>query len=136
MSRSIDLFIDSQRPIEEVAAEISRLAQIELEPDANGASWLVHEGTVRAALRRHPGPQGGDAVLPYFGYALSAQVDDEIRLVDAPETTFLRLVSETLRHGGVGTLLVHDLQYRDRSASPATAPADPDSAQSSSQPAG
>jgi hypothetical protein len=60
-----------------------------------------------------------DLPLRTYAWALSCRVDDGRRLNDAPETVMLRLVADGLHGRGITTLLVHDLQYRDRPAAPA-----------------
>jgi hypothetical protein len=115
MSRSIDLFIDSARPIQELAAEIQRLTGMAMEAAPDGSSWMLQEGGIRADLRAHPYVSDGELVLERFRYTLGSRVGNDTRLLDAPETTLLRMVSEALQKAGFATLLVHDLQYRDGS---------------------
>jgi hypothetical protein len=116
MSRSIDLFIDSARPIDELAAEIQRLARLTMQPLPAGEGWKLEEGGVQAELRTHPFANDGDLLLERYQYVLGCRVSSSTRLLDAPETALLRLVSEALQRGGFQTLLVHDLQYRDAAA--------------------
>lgn len=116
MSRSIDLFIDSDRPIEEVAADIERLTSMAVRPGDDASTWVLDEGEVRADLRAHPYASDGELLLERYRYALGSRVGSDTRLLDAPETSLLRLVSEALQRGGFPTLLVHDLQYRDQGA--------------------
>ena len=116
MSRSIDLFIDSDRPIEEVAAEIQRLTDVSVQAGEDGSTWVVEKAGVQADLRAHPYVSDGELRLERYRYALGSRVGSDIRLLDAPETSMLRAVSEALQQAGFPTLLVHDLQYRDHSA--------------------
>ena len=114
MSRSIDLFIECARPIEEVATEITRLTDIEMSPGGVPGTWSLEEGGVHAELRAHPYVDDGDLMLERYQYALSARVANGTRLADSTEATLLRLISEALRRDQIATLLVHDLQYRGR----------------------
>lgn len=119
MSRSVDLFIDLEPPIESVAAAIHRLCGIALEPGEVPDTWSLEEGEVHADLHAHPYVDDGQLLLGRYRWALSCRVANGVRLTDAPETSLLRLVSEALHNGGVPVLLVHDLQYRDRVAADA-----------------
>jgi hypothetical protein len=114
MSRSIDLFIQRDQPIEELAEEVGRLCGLSLQPGALPGTWAADEGEVHVELRTHPYIDDGDLVLEHYRYALSGRVANGTRLSDAPVTVLLRMVSETLRKAGLSTLLVHDLQYRDQ----------------------
>lgn len=120
MSRSVDLFIDSTKPIDELAAEVSRAASVTLAPGELPGTWALDAQDVHAELHTHPYVDDGDLVLSRYRYALSARVAHDRRLADASETMLLRLVSESLRRSGIPSLLVLDLQYRDRGA-PASA---------------
>ncbi len=121
MSRSVDLFVQCDRPIEEVASEIARLTSLTLKPGSIPGTWSLDEGDVHAELRAHPYVDDGDLVLERYQYALSCRVATGSRLTDSAEASLLRVVSEGLRKGGIASLVVHDLQYRDhnRAAAPA-----------------
>ena len=114
MSRSIDLFIQCPKPIEDVASDVARLTGMDLTPGALPGTWSLDEEGVHAELRAHPYVDDGDLVLERYQYALSSRVPNETRLTDSSEAAMLRLVSEALRKVAVPSLLVHDLQYRDR----------------------
>lgn len=114
MSRSIDLFIQCARPIEEVASEISRLARLSLKPGALPGTWSLDEGEVHAELRAHPYVDDGDLVLERYQYVLSARVAAGTRQTESAEASLLRVVSEALHKAGIAALLVHDLQYREQ----------------------
>lgn len=117
MSRSIDLFIQCPKPIEEVASEVARLTGLTLKPGSLPGTWSLDEQEVHAELRAHPYIDDGDLVLERYQYALSSRVANGTRLADSAEAALLRLVSEALRKVAVPSLLVHDLQYRDRAGS-------------------
>lgn len=125
MSRSIDLFIDSDRPIEDLAAQVQRLTGMQLRAAPDASSWQLEEGGVHALLRRHGCPGDGDLLLERYPYSLGALVAGGTRLVDAAETALLRLVAEAFQREGVATLLVHDLQYRGASPPEGPAPGTP-----------
>lgn len=116
MSRSVDLFIDLEPPIESVADAIQRHSDLVLRPGQVPGTWSLDEGEVHAELHAHPYVDDGELLLGRYRWALSCRVANGVRLADAPETTLLRLVSEVLQKAGVPVLLVHDLQYRDRVA--------------------
>jgi hypothetical protein len=127
MSRSVDLFIDADIPIGELAAELGRLTDLTLDPRPDAAEWILEEGEVRATLAEHPYVDDGDLLLAHYRYALSCQVTNGVRLQAAPETALLRLVAEALQHKSAWpVLLVLDLQYRDTTASTVAAAASPD----------
>lgn len=117
MSRSIDLFIQCPKPIEEVASDVGRLAEVEVKPGGLPGTWSLDAKGVHAELRAHPYIDDGELVLERFQYALSCRVANGTRLADSAEAALLRLVSQSLRKIAVPSLLVHDLQYRDRPAS-------------------
>ena len=122
MSRSVDLFIDADIPIGELAAELGRLTDLSLDPRPDSAEWTLEEGEVRATLAEHPYVDDGDLLLAHYRYALSCRVTNGVRLQAAPETALLRLVAEALQHKSeMPVLLVLDLQYRDSTASTAAA---------------
>lgn len=128
MSRSIDLFIQSPKPVDEFVAALAQHTHLTPSPGAMPGTWSVEEGEVHAELRTHPYVDDGDPALARYQYALSARVGDATRPVDSAEANFLRVVGEALRSGGMGSLLVHDLQYRDRVKPGAAAPAVPEEA--------
>ncbi len=121
MSRSVDLFIDLEPPIESVAAEIQRHSELALQPGEVPGTWSLDAGDVHAELHAHPYVDDGDLLLGRFRWALSCRLGPDARPAAAAETTLLRLVSESLQQAGVAVLLVHDLQYRDQVAAGPTA---------------
>ena len=121
MSRSIDLFIDSARPIDDLAQEVSRLTRMTAAPGTAPDSWCFQEGDIRTELRVHPFLPDRELAFDRYRYALSARVPEGARPADSAEASLLRVVSETLRKGGMASLLVHDLQYKDSASAPASA---------------
>ena len=120
MSRSVDLFIDANTSIDELAAKLGDLAGVPLREAADvGASgsrrWTLEDGDVRAVLSEHPYVDDGDLLLSHYRFALSARVQESVRLQDSRETALLRRIADKLIHGTrARVLLVLDLQYRDR----------------------
>jgi hypothetical protein len=114
MSRSIDLFIESAKPAQEVAEQIEQLTGLKLTAGGEPGTWSLQESGVHAELSANH--YIDDAELPFgrYGYVLSARPASDVRLADAPEAALLRTVSEGLHRGGVATMLVHDLQHHDR----------------------
>jgi hypothetical protein len=117
MSRSIDLFIESATTAAEVAEQIEQLTGLKLTAGSEPGTWSVQEGGVHAELSANQYVDDGDLPFGRYGYVLSARAASDVRLADAPQTSLLRRVSEGLHKGGMPTLLVHDLQYRDRVSS-------------------
>lgn len=136
MSRSIDLFIDSARPIDDLAQEMSRVTRMTLTPGTAPETWCLQEGEVSAELRVHPFVPDRELAFDRYRYALSARVSEGARPSESAEASLLRVVAETLRKEGMASLLVHDLQYRDPvSATPTPARPEPEAAEGSGQPA-
>lgn len=122
MSRSVDLFIQSTLPIDELADTIGRHLEKTLAPGPAADSWVLSDSSVEAVLRAHPYVDDGELLLSHYPYALSASVPNDVRLHDAPATELLRRVADRLQRGeGIAVLLVLDLQYRDRTSQPAAA---------------
>lgn len=117
MSRSVDLFIDMEPPIESVVARIAGLGEIGLDPGEVPGTWSIDSGGVHAELHAHPYVDDGELLFSRYRWALSCRVEAGVRLADAPEAALLRVVAEALRREGVPTLLVHDLQYLERHSS-------------------
>lgn len=114
MSRSVDLFIQSTRPIDEFVVEMAAITELPLSPGEVPGTWALAADDVHAELRIHPYVDDGELVFERYQYALSCRVANGGRATDSAEARLLRRISELLRKGGVGTMLVHDLQFRDR----------------------
>lgn len=114
MSRSVDLFIDVDLPLDRLAEELGRLTGLHLTPEPHGDCFVLSEGRVVARLAEHPYGDDEDLPLSRHRYALSSRVPDDDRLQDSEEAVLLRRVSQQLRSGSPWrALLVLDLQYRD-----------------------
>lgn len=126
MSRSVDLFIRSDRPIDDLAAEVTRLTGFPVTPGDPPGSWSLEADPVVADLRAHPYVDDGDLVFQRYPYVLSCRVGGDGRSSDSAEAHLLRAVGEALRGAGIPSMLVHDLQFRDSATpppAPSTAPA-------------
>ncbi|HUJ65739.1 MAG TPA: hypothetical protein VLX59_09395 [Acidimicrobiales bacterium] len=114
MSRSIDLFIDTEQPVNELAGAIGELLAHRLVEDPATGVWSLTDGEVEARLSEHPYVDDGDLPFTRFKYSLSARVANSVRPQDAPATALLRRTAELVqRQLGLSVLLVMDLQYRD-----------------------
>jgi hypothetical protein len=115
MSRSVDLFIDVDASLDELADGLGRLVGTRLVAEADRPAWLLKDGEARAVLLEHPFRDDGDLLFTRYRFALSAQVSKEARPYDAAEAALLRRVAHTIQQGPAWpVLLVHDLQYRER----------------------
>jgi hypothetical protein len=117
MSRSVELFICSPDPLDAVARTVASATGFKVDPGESGV-WIVRDGEVRAVLGEH---RYTDEELPLsrYRYAMSAEVNDGIRLQDSPPVALLRRVVETLQGKPEWmTLLVLDMQYRGAAAKP------------------
>jgi len=122
MSRSIDLFLDTDQPPDEVAGALGRLLDANLTEDPNTGAWLLSQGEVQADLTEHPYADDGDLPFSRFRYSLSARVANTVRPQDAPAAILLRRLADlTQRRLGWPVLLVMDLQYRDQQTEPSSA---------------
>ena len=115
MSRSVDLFIDADLSLDELAGGVGRQvgSPLVLEPD--GRCWRLTDGEVHAVLADNRYRDDGDLSLSRYRFALSARLPNDVRPHDTAEASLLRRVAQQIQRGpGWPVLLVHDLQYRDR----------------------
>ncbi|MHB1534779.1 MAG: hypothetical protein ACYC1D_09255 [Acidimicrobiales bacterium] len=114
MSRSVDLFIDTDAPLEQLAEQLGQAIGAQLTPSPNGATRILRDGAVVAELGPHPYLDDGDLWLSRYRYALSARVTSDARPQDTAEAAVLRRVAQAVRQRELfPVLLVLDLQYRD-----------------------
>ncbi len=114
MSRSVDLFIDAQLSLDEVADAVGRLAGAPLVAEPEHARWRLREGETQATLAEHPYGDDGPLLYTRYRYALSARVANEQRPHDTREAALLRRVADLVQRGPAWpVLLVHDLQYAE-----------------------
>jgi hypothetical protein len=115
MSRSVDLFIDADIPLDELAGALERHTGTPLVPEPDETRWILEEGDTRATLAEHPYGDDGDLLFTRYRFALSARVANDVRPHDTAEAALLRRVALKIQQGPTWpVLLVHDLQYRDR----------------------
>ena len=113
MSKTVDLFIESDQPIESVASMLAAETGWPVEPGEVPGTWTMTGGDQRADLHAHPYVNDGHLAFERYAYALTAQVSGS-RLTESPEAVMLRTVADRLRPRQVPTMLVHDLQFRER----------------------
>lgn len=119
MSRSVDLFIDAQVPLAELAALLGRQPGSEVVVEPGGAGWRVRAGEISTLLSEHPYGDDGELLLSQYRYALSARLPNDVRPTATAEATWLRRIAAEIHRGpGWPVLLVHDLQYRDGAEAP------------------
>jgi hypothetical protein len=114
MSRSVDLFIDADVTLDELASALGRHTGTQLVVEPDQARWVLEDGDTRATLAEHPYGDDGDLLFTRYRFALSARVSNDVRPHDTAEAALLRRVAEKIQKGPAWpVLLVHDLQYRD-----------------------
>ena len=115
MSRSIDLFIESDLSLDELAGALGGHVGSPLAVEPDGRGWRLHDAGVEAILAEHAYRDDGDLVFSRYRFALSARLPNEVRPHDTAEAALLRRVAQQIQRGPAWpVLLVHDLQYRDR----------------------
>jgi hypothetical protein len=126
VSRSVDLFVGSDLPIDQLAAQLGSVVDAPFTPSPTGATFVLRDGSVVAELARHAFADDGDLLLSRYRYTLSSRVPAGARPQDTPEAAVLRRVAQRVRERGLfPVLLVMDLQYRE-GAVPADAPSPAD----------
>jgi hypothetical protein len=113
MSRTVDLFVDSDQPLEQVAAQLSELTGYQFVPSPDHCRFLVQDGPVIAYLAEHDFLDDDDLPLSEFRYVLSAAVRGP-SIDDSAEVACLRQVNARLRESAcLPSLLVIDLERPD-----------------------
>jgi hypothetical protein len=114
VSRTVDLFIDSDQPLEQVAAQLSELNDCQLVASPDRARFVLHEGPVTAYLAEHDFLDDDDLPLSEFRYVLSAPVRSPGPIDDSAEVACLRGINTRMRQSAVlPSLLVIDLERPD-----------------------
>jgi hypothetical protein len=114
MPRSVDLFIESQDPLETLAEFVAGIEGVVVTPVEEGRC-LVQDGEVRAVLGAHRLAGEGELALGRYRYAASAEVPDTVRPHDSAQAVLLRKVAQRLQEKSSATvLMVLDLQYRGK----------------------
>jgi hypothetical protein len=125
MSRSVDLFIDADLSLDELAGALGRQAGAPLVAEPDHVSWRLQDAEVHAILAEHPYGDDGNLLFTRYRFALSARVPNEVRPHDTAEAALLRRTAVKIQqsHPTWPVLLVHDLQYRDHELPSRPAPA-------------
>jgi hypothetical protein len=110
MSRSVDLFISSDEPIETLAALIAERSGLPLQPRTDGQGFDLVDGDLTAVLHRHAFADDDGLPLSHYSYAISMQTQAGGHLGSSLEVSLLRRIAAFL--DGAAVLLVLDLQYR------------------------
>ena len=114
MPRTVDLFLDSDQPLDRVAEQLGELSQVRFVPSPDQAHFVAQDGDVVAHLSDHDFLDDEELPLSEFRYVLSAAVPRGTSIDDSSELSFLRRVNTALRHGGAfPSLLVIDLERPD-----------------------
>jgi hypothetical protein len=114
MSRTVDLFLDSDQPLGRVAEQLSELLGTQLKPAPDQAQFVMLDGEVTAYLSEHDFLDDDDLPLSEFRFVLSAAVKRPGDIEQSPEVACLRSVNNLLRQdAGFVSLLVIDLERPD-----------------------
>ena len=114
MSRTIDLFLDSDQPLERLASQLSELVGALLIASSDQTRFVVHDGEVTAYLAEHDFVDDDNLPLSEFRYVLSASLRGAMSAEDSPELAWLRRLNSRLHEGaGLSSLLVIDLERPD-----------------------
>jgi hypothetical protein len=114
MSRTVDLFLDSDQPLERVAAQLSELTGQQFVALPDGSRFVLQDGQVSAYLAEHDFLDDDDLPLSEFRYVLSASVRTIGSIEDSLEVECLRRVNAQLRsNASFPSLLVIDLERPD-----------------------
>lgn len=115
MSRSVDLFIDADLTLAQLASRLNELAGVSLVPTDDAGSFVMAGSSMDARLSGHGYADDDELWLTRYRYVLSASVPGEANPRDSRQASILRAISEALR-GEMAVLVVIDLQYRDAPA--------------------
>jgi hypothetical protein len=114
VSRTVDLFLDSDQPLSRVAEQLSELTGNQLVASPDKAHFVMVAGDVTASLAEHDFLDDDDLPLSEFRYVLSASVRGAGDIEQSPEVSCLRQVNILLRQGAAFvSLLVIDLERPD-----------------------
>jgi hypothetical protein len=114
MPRTIDLFVDSDLPLDRLAARLAELTAHRVTPAPDGARFVVHAGDSVAHLYEHDFLDDDGLPLSEFRYVLSTSVGVGTDLESSAELEAMRAVSGHLRGpAGLPCLLVIDLERPD-----------------------
>ena len=119
MPRTIDLFVDSDLPLDRLAARLVDLTAHPVSPAPDAARYVMHAGEVVGHLYEHDFLDDDGLPLSEFRYVLSTVMTPGREVEGSPELTALRKVSAQLRGpDGLPCLLVIDLERPDQEMGP------------------
>ena len=98
MSRTVDLFIDSDQPLPQLAERLSELVGQPLSASGGQHRYALVDGNVNAYLSEHDFLDDDDLPLSEFRYVLSAAVRGPGPIEDSPEVCCVR-AGQTRRCG-------------------------------------
>jgi hypothetical protein len=111
MPRTVDLFLDSDQPLDRVAEQLEELSKARFVASPDQAYFVAHDGDVVAYLTGHDFLDDDDLPLSEFRYVLSASVPHGTSIEDSREMSFLRRVNAAVgQSGAFACLLVIDLE--------------------------
>jgi hypothetical protein len=114
VSRTVDLFIDSDQPLEQVAIQLSELNHCQFVASPDRTRFVLQEGPVTAYLAEHDFLDDDDLPLTEFRFVFSAPVRSPGPIDDSAEVAYLRGVNTRLRQdASLPSLLVIDLERPD-----------------------
>jgi hypothetical protein len=114
VSRTVDLFLDSDQPLDLFASQLAELTGHQFVPSPDGTHFAMHAGEVTAYLTEHDFLDDEGLPLGEFRYVLSAPIRSAGNIEESTETTCLRSVNTLFRsRGTTPSLLVLDLDRPD-----------------------
>jgi hypothetical protein len=112
MSRTVDLFIDTDRTLESLAGVLSEIVGVRFEPSPDRSRFVFRDGQVTGYLAAHDFLDDDDLPLSEFRYVISAAVAGAGDIGQSPEACCLRRVSSLWQEAtGLPSLLVFDLEW-------------------------
>ena len=114
MPRTVDLFLDSDQPLDRFADYLADLTGCQFQGCPGRTRFAMQDGDVTAFLAEHDFLDDEDLPLSEFRFVLSAVVRGDGNIEATPETACLRRVNARLRDDGRhASLLVLDLERPD-----------------------
>lgn len=114
MPRAIDLFLDSDRPLDRLADELSHLTGTPFTASPDRSRFVMQDGEVVAHLCAHDFLDDEGLPLSEFRYVLSTAIPYGADLEASAQLATLRRVSACLREAdALPCLLVIDLERPD-----------------------
>jgi hypothetical protein len=114
VSRTVDLFLDSDQPLGQLAVQLSDLTGLPLVPVPDRDRFVIKDGEVVLHLTQHDFLDDDGLPLSEFRFVLSASVRHPGDIEASSEIASLRRVGSALRaQGALPSLLVIDLERPD-----------------------